>query len=68
MDKDLIEELRHSAGLNWNKGGDYVYECWEDKDYQQLIDDCKATGKDPKVELRKHWELMEEIAEDIRKS
>jgi hypothetical protein len=54
-----VEALREYAKQHYNEGGDVVYECWDDQDLQEVIDDCE----DPFAEL----DLMFRINKDREK-
>lgn len=43
-----VQEVKDYAMKNYNKGGDVIIECWEDKDIEQLLDECKVENKNPK--------------------
>lgn len=37
--KMSVQDVRELSMLNYQRGGDVVYECWDDRDIQERIDD-----------------------------
>jgi hypothetical protein len=53
-DSEMIKELEAYALANYDKGGHWIVECWEDSDYQNVIDDEETLPK-CKRQLKAIW-------------
>lgn len=62
--KLTIERVKELAMKNYEKGGDTIIECYEDKEIQELIDD----GIDTEKKLLKFFKDGYEINEEYRKA
>jgi len=66
-----VAEIRKFAMQYYNKGGDSIVECWDDKDIQEVIDNCKENKKDIYNQFKNifngqaSWESEERAAEDM---
>ena len=52
-----LQNLKAFALSNYDKGGHWVYETYEDADYEAAL---KEGFKKAKASLKAHWELMNE--------
>jgi hypothetical protein len=58
-DSEMIKELEAYAMANYDKGGHWIVECWEDSDYQGIIDEMKTLEKCKKA-LKSLWNVTNE--------
>lgn len=63
--KRSVELLKQMALDNYEAGGHYMVECWEDADYIAWLLRYPFLGQ-AKKELAKHWEHLESVARDIQ--
>ena len=53
-----VDLLKRYANDNYDLGG--CAECWSTKDYEELLYDCKNDLDEAKLELRAHWQRIQE--------
>ena len=58
--------LRCYANNHYDTGGHWVAECWYAADYEQLLYRCKNDLDVAKLELRAHWERIQEQEAETR--
>lgn len=63
---DSVAILEAFALDHYEEGGHWVYETHDRKDYEKVLDRHGGDVEAAKVELRDHWFLIQEYAEDIR--
>lgn len=56
-----IAKLREYARLNYDVGGHWVYETFNDGDYLRTYLDCNAVLKTAKQSIREFWETFNEM-------
>jgi hypothetical protein len=65
---DNIKTLQAYALDNYEAGGHWVYETHNAADYQEILDDAGGNVGAAKKAIREYWELIDEVAADIRGS
>ena len=58
--------LKRYANDNYDLGGHWVAGCWDTVDYQQLLYRCKNDPDEAKLELRAHWQRIQEQEAETR--
>ena len=64
-DNEMIQALEEYAHDNYNEGGHWIYECWEDSDYQTALEECGSLVK-AKDRLKAIWKLKNELSTIFR--
>lgn len=59
-----IAELIEFALENYQGGGHWVYECWGDEEYEQVLADCGGDVAKAKLAIERDWQLTNERAQD----
>lgn len=63
--EEKIAELKQLAMDNYEKGGHWIVECFDDYDYQDILDEAGGSLSKAKSELRATWKTKESYAQDI---
>lgn len=61
-----VDLLKLYANEHYDTGGHWVAECWDTVDYVQLLYRCKNDLNEAKLELRAHWERINEQEAETR--
>lgn len=56
-EREIVARMRLYALANYDFGGDYIYECWDDDAYLKFYNDYPDEWKD---EMREYFEIFEE--------
>lgn len=56
----FVSLLKSYAEDNYEKGGHWVVECFDNCDYKNFLDEANGNLSVAKKELKKYWKLMAE--------
>lgn len=55
---ELVKALQDFALEHYDAGGHWIYECWVDPDYLEVLYKCKGDLEEAKLAVRSAWELI----------
>jgi hypothetical protein len=61
-----ILELQDYAHAHYEQGGDWVYECFDTADYQEVLDYYRGDMSQAKDALKSRWEQMHQMEQEVQ--
>lgn len=61
-----ILELQDYAHAHYEQGGDWVYECFDTADYQEVLDYYRGNIEIAKSALKARWEAMHQMEQEVQ--
>lgn len=61
-----IRELQDYAFAHYEQGGDWVYECFDTADYQEVLDYYRGNMEITKSVLKARWEAMRQMEQEVQ--
>lgn len=61
-----ILKLQDYAFAHYEHGGDWVYECFDTADYQEVLDYWRGDIEQAKTALKARWEAMHQMAQEVQ--
>ena len=61
-----IKELQDFAFAHYEHGGDWVYECFDTADYQEVLDYWRGDIEHAKTALKARWEALHEMEQEVQ--
>jgi hypothetical protein len=61
-----IKELQDYAHAHYEQGGDWVYECFDTADYQEVLDYYRGDIQQAKDALKSRWEQMHQMEQEVQ--
>lgn len=66
--QDNIEQLKAYALANYENGGHWVIETFDDQRYIETLSKTNNDVEAAKAKLRAYWQLLESVSSDIENS
>ena len=61
-----ILALQDFAHAHYEQGGDWVYECFDTADYQEVLDYHRGDIDQAKVALKARWEHLHQMEQEVQ--
>jgi hypothetical protein len=61
-----IRELQDYAFAHYEHGGDWVYECFDTADYQEVLDYYRGNMEIAKSAIKARWEALHQMEQEVQ--
>ena len=61
-----IKQLQAYAFAHYEHGGDWVYECFDTADYQEVLDYWRGDIDRAKTALKARWEALRAMEQEVQ--